>query len=78
MRIRAVNENNVFTRLKGLRAVPPIILMHITSCVCLDIRYICRLSLLLHTFLPLLFTYLFMFTDYYSFLKYLLHNKTFH
>jgi len=30
MRIRAVYQNNVFTRFKGLRAVTPIILMHIT------------------------------------------------
>ena len=30
MRIRAVYENNVFTRFKGLRAVTSIILMHIT------------------------------------------------
>jgi len=30
MRIRAVYENNAFTRFKGLRAVTPIILMHIT------------------------------------------------
>jgi len=30
MRIRAVYENNVFTRFKGLRAVTPIILIHIT------------------------------------------------
>ena len=31
MRIRAVYENNVLTRFKGLRAVTPIILMHITG-----------------------------------------------
>jgi len=30
MRIRADYENNVFTRFKGLRAVTPVILMHIT------------------------------------------------